>query len=211
LLGYSGITVYHRINGETPAIYNFDFGFTTVTTMHQQHDYSGSVVEPFIGNTEMGDSLFFIQSMIGLNTEVEIVDPASLGDVLVNHAILEVHAIQLDGDEPELYAPVNQLVTLTKNSEGIVRYSDDVIFPLQSDLLELIFGGEISEPFESDIRIRKFEMIVTSQVQDIINGELDRIIVSSFYKSNEANRVVLLGPNSPEYAPRLKVALTKVP
>jgi hypothetical protein len=210
-IGYSGVTVYHRINGETPSVYTFEFGFTTVSTMHQEHDYTGSIVEPFIGSPEKGDSLFFVQSMIGLNAQIEIVDPASLGNVLVNHAILELFAITMDNDDPGLYPTVTQLVTLENTEEGNVRYSDDVILPLSADLLDEVFGGLPSEPFESDNRIRKYEMIVTTQIQDIVNGSLDHLIVASFLKSNEANRVVFLGPNHPDYPPKLKVAATKVP
>lgn len=210
-IGYSGVTVYHRIFGETPSVYTFEFGFTTVSMMHQEHDYTGSMVEPFIGSPEKGDSLFFIQSMIGLNTQIEIVDLTSLVDVLVNHAVLELYAITMDNDDPGLYPAVTQLVTLEETEDGVTRYSDDVILPLSADILDEVFGGLPSEPFETDNRIRKYEMTVTTQIQDIVNGNLDRLIISSFLKSNEANRAVFLGPNHPDYAPKLKVATTKVP
>lgn len=208
---FSGVTVYYRTDGDNTAEYDFEFGFTTVTTMHQEHDYTASFVEPFIGNQEMGDSLFFVQSMIGMNAHMKIEDPASLGNVLINHATIEMYGIQMDIDDGELYPAIEQLVTLDAAEDGAVVYSNDVTLPLSADLLEEIFGGNVSAPLEENQRIRKYEMTVTSQVQDIFSGKNDKLVFASFLKSNRANRVVFLGPSHRDYPPRLKVAYTIAP
>ncbi len=211
LKGYSGVTVFYRIDGERTAQYDFEFGFTTVTTMHQEHNYTGSFVEPFIENQELGDSLFFVQSMIGLNAHMNIDHASSLGNVLINHATIEMYGVQLDFDDGELYPPIDQMVTLDVNDDGEVVYSTDVVLPLSADLLVEIFGGNAGAPLAENPRIRKYEMTVTSQVQDIFKGKNDRIVFASFLKTNRANRVVFLGPSNREYPPRLKLAYTIAP
>lgn len=211
LKGYSGVSVYYRMDGETPSVYSFNFGFTTVTTMHQEHEYSGSIVESFLDDEEMGDSLFFIQSMVGLNTEMRIDDIFSVGDVLINHAKLVLYGVELDQDEAAFFPPIAQLVTLDINNDGDAIYSRDVALALSADLLVEIFGGNAGEPLEDNMRIRKYEMTVTSQMQDIFRSETDKLSISSFLKANAANRVVFLGPSSQAYAPKLKLTYTQAP
>lgn len=211
MTGFSGVTVYYKDGTDNQRSYTFDFGFTTVKTAYIEHDYSGSVVEPFLDNGGSGDSLFFIQSMIGLNAEVLVDVPDTLKDIVVNYAELEFYSITLDEDNPLLYAPIDQLVTLEEDDSGQRIYPVDVAFPLSSNVLEQVFGGNVSEPISGHPDVRKYSMVVTSQMQEIIRGTLDKLLISSFAKANSASRTVFIGTNSQDFAPRLRLTYTKLP
>ena len=54
-------------------------------------------------------------------------------------------------------------------------------------------------------------MIITGQVQEIFKGEKENAIyLSLFLKANLPNRSVIFGSDHTEYAPRLRVAYTRV-
>jgi hypothetical protein len=209
---FSNMTVHYIDIAGFEASYDFIFNFDMLRMTRFEHDYSGAQVEPFIENQEKGDSLIFVQSMSGLNGFIEIDGLNELGNVLVNHAVLEFYQADLPNDNDVWYPPVQRMVALEMDNDGALVNSRDV------DLAEGInnisgFGGAVrvideNNPEESPVI---YEMIVTAQVQDIVNGNADnKIFLSSYLKANFPNRVVLYGPGHPDYPVRLKVTYTKV-
>ncbi len=205
----SGITVYYT-KDSTQSTQRFGFEFTIAKTATFEHDYSGSVIEPFIGDPEKGDSLFFIQGLSGVNTIMNIGSLDELGSALINHAQLEFYTATLSEDDLALYPKIEQLITMNLDDENGLEVSEDAFLALASSSLNTIFGGKVGEPI-AGTDISRYKMIITGQVQEIFKGEKENAIyLSLFLKANLPNRSVIFGPDHAEYAPRLRVAYTRV-
>ena len=204
----SGITV-HYTKDSTQSVQKFGFEFNIAKTVHFEHDYSGSIVEPFIDNTELGDSLIFVQSLSGVNSVMNVGGLDSLGSALINHAEVQFYTAELPEDNLDLYPKVNQLITMQKDEDGALELSEDAFLALASSALQVAFGGEIEAMDMSGIS--RYKMNVTGQLQDIFRGDRENAIyLTPFLKANLPDRVVIFGADHPEFAPRLRVAYTRV-
>ncbi|MDX1409427.1 MAG: DUF4270 family protein, partial [Saprospiraceae bacterium] len=141
---YSGMTVYYSgVGSEDLAEYQFIFlgaFFEQVQLVSFDHTHTGSFVEPFIDDADLGDSLAFVQSMSGLNTEVEIIGLDFLDDVLVNQAELEVFVADVTGDDPMMYPPIERMATREYNDDGNLINGIDVRLALRVQEIG-VFGG----------------------------------------------------------------------
>ena len=60
------------------------------------HDLTGTLIEPFIDNPDLGDSLLFLQGMEGLIAKLEIPHVEELSGVIVNKADVTISLANLD-------------------------------------------------------------------------------------------------------------------
>ena len=194
----------------------FDFIFTagSVKTLYVEHDYTGSVVESALGKEPENDH-WYVQGVSGLTTRMTIPDLSSLGNVIINQAEIEVYATHPPGDDPNLYPPVEYLVTQSKNDSVFVNSTDVAIGlsrttgDVSSSLYELLYGGVKEEIAAGPPAIYRYSMKITSQLKDILNGTEENVIYfNPFDKGNVPNRAVLIGPGHPLYAPRLRIYYT---
>ena len=107
-------------------------------------------------------------------------DIDALGNIQINNAELELYAVTLPEDNSEWYPPIEQLISYQDNMEGSRSYGEDVRLALTENLLSVIFDGVISAPLAEDPNVRKYSMRVTAQMQDILNGETENLIIGSF-------------------------------
>ncbi|MDX1476486.1 MAG: DUF4270 family protein [Saprospiraceae bacterium] len=211
---FSGMTVYYSdVGAENLAEYRFVFlgaFFEQVQLVSFDHEYAGAAIEPFIDDLDLGDSLAFVQSMSGVNTEVEIIGLDQMEDVLINQAELEVFVADVPGDDTELYPPIERLATREFNDNGQLINGVDVRLALNVQEIS-VFGGLLMATDTAGVSPRKYVMNVTNVVQDIVSGRQgNQIFISSFLKQNQPHRVVMYGPGHPTYAPRLRLTFTRV-
>lgn len=205
----TGMTVYYSAPDST-LFKSYQFIFNGRFNAHVrvatfENDYTGSVAENFIDNWDT-DSLMFVQSLSGLNSELTFEGLDSLEDVLINQAILEVYVAELADDDRELYGPVNRIQTRTVNSDGRLVNSRDVNFAIGLQEISF-FGGNLSRDDDGNLLYR---MNVTASIQDIVQNRAEnQIFISSFLKQNNARRVILYGPGHPDFPARLNVRFTK--
>ena len=178
-----------------------------------KHDYSGSLVEPFINeDTFTGDSMIFVQGMAGLNAKLSIPYAKNLKaeNVIVNKAEMEVFVVILPEDEEDFHSdPTPQLFISKKNSDGDLVVITDVAEAVEATLSR-IFGGEIEEIQKNNTILYRYKMNITSHLQEMIDGiePNDEIFIYSEAKGQRPQRVVLFGPNHPEHPIKLNVTYT---
>jgi hypothetical protein len=206
----SGMTIYY--SAPDSSLYkSYQFIFSGRFGVHVQvatfkNDYSGSVAEEFIGDWDKSDSLLFLQSMSGLNTELEVVGLEDFEDVLINQAILEFYVADLADNDLSLFPEMVRVQTRTLNSEGRLVNSRDVNFAIGLQEISF-FGGALDTDDDGNAIYR---MNITASVQDIVQGRAgNRIFVSSFLKQNDPRRVILYGPGHPDFPARLSLRFTK--
>jgi len=175
-------------------------------------DYSGSIVEPFIGENKYaeGDSLIFVQGMSGLNAKLEIQDFSTLQNVIINKAEIE---FTIANDLPEdqiLFSsdPIQQLLLATKNADGELERIIDVEAAIAGGLIS-IFGGQAKE--DSGEGVFKYTMNITAYLQELVNGEHDtaEIYLYPAIRAERPQRVVLFGPGHSEHPAKIYVTYTE--
>jgi len=205
----SGMTIYYS-NADS-IFKSYQFIFQGRFNVHVQiatieHDYTGSVAEEFIGDWGKSDSLMFTQSFSGLNTEFEVIGLDSLEDVLINQAILEFYVADLADDNLAFYPETELIQTRTLNDEGRLVNSRDINFALSIQELTF-FGGDLRRD-ENGNKI--YRMNITASVQDIVQKRAEnRIFISSFLKQNDPRRVILYGPENPDFPAKLSIIYTE--
>jgi len=205
----SGMTIYYS---DADSFYNtYSMVFTGLFNSHVQvetfdNDYSGSVAENFIGDADDSDSLAFVQSLSGLNTEFEVVGLEDFDNVLINKAILEFYVADLGQEDRNLYPLPDRLQTRVLNDDSVLVNSIDVNLALSVNAIGL-FGGTTVEDDDGNL---KYRMNITAGVQDIIRGRApNKIFISSYLKQNNPRRVVLYGPGHPEFPAKLSLTYTQ--
>lgn len=105
---YTGIDVFYQTPSEDSLILPiFPFrGYATSEHLAQNH--SGAVVESYLDVPNASN--FFVQAHGGLNMEIELPDMTSLGDIIVNKAILEFTLADLMEDDTATYSILPQLI-----------------------------------------------------------------------------------------------------
>ncbi len=206
----SGMTIYYSASDSSlyksyQFIFSGRFG-VNVQVATFKNNYAGSVSEEFIGDWENGDSLMFVQSMSGLNTEMEIVGLEDFEDVLINQAILEVYVADLADDDASIYPATRRIQTRTLNSQGRLVNSRDVNLAIGIQQISFFGGGLIRDGDGNQF----YRMNITASIQDIVQGRAgNRIFLSSYLKQNDPSRVILFGPGHPDFPARLSIRFTK--
>lgn len=200
-----GIYVYYSNDAGEAGEYKFSFSDYRVHTGQYYHDYSHSMVEPFLENPSLGDSITFIQGLAGLNTVVTFPNMDQLQGKIVNKAELRVNVNALEGDSPFYNPPVEQIVIYAKDDDGVLREIND--FSFASSLLSLQFGGTLVKGDEDNPDYYLFN--ISNHLQEIIDGKApNEIYLSCYNSSRNPNRVSLYGAKHSQYPMELKVNFT---
>lgn len=165
----AGIYIYYRTDSDT-STYRIPLRDFSVRSAHYDHEYTGSSAGEIIAKDFQSDSLFLVQGLSGLLTEIEIpLDPVLQG-VIVNNVRLEITAAPLPGGDI-FNSPTQLLLFYKDTTTGAFIPLDDAL--LAGSNLELIFGGNIiKESGKSD----KYVMNFSSYFQKIIDGTADNTI-----------------------------------
>ncbi len=212
----SGLYYYYDKGTAENQELRFVFMTGSVKTVHMEHNYTGSMVESALGPDEDSD-YFYIQGMSGVRTKMELNGLDTLGQAIINQAEIELFCTFPNGDAPDLYPPLRYCVTQEYDDDDGIVNSEDVMVALgltgssqTTESFNLIYGGKVSE-VEADPPVYRYNMNVTLQVKSIYQGDEENIIYfNPFAKGNLPNRAVMFGPDHPQYAPRLRVAYTKI-
>lgn len=205
LLG--GIHVYYQ-QGGLPGQAQYGFKTASVRALNFDHDYAGTLIESFIDQQEKGDSLAFLQGLEGLNVELEFPHVEQLKGTIVNKAELIIPIHQLDGDNPNRYSPVGQmLVSKISDGDGSLVIIDDVA--LAGGDIAAIFGGVVIDGENDDPNY--YSLNISAHFQDMIDGvEGTKIVLTSFPKPTRAYRTIINGAKHPTHPIKLRLAFTKL-
>lgn len=201
-----GIYVYYQQDG-LPEQAQYGFKTASVRIANFEHDYTGTLIEPFIDQPDKGDSLAFVQGLEGLNIELDFPHVESLKGVIVNKAELIIPIHQLEGDNPDRYSVVEQLLVSKKTEEDKLIIIEDVA--LAGGDLSAIFGGVVidGEGDNPDF----YRLNISAHFQDMIDGvEESKIVLTSFPKPTRAYRTIINGVKHPTDPIKLRLAFTKL-
>lgn len=210
----SGLTFYYDSQVEEDHIFKLIFNTFRVNMVHMDHDYSGSPVGAAL-DSSADNTNWYVQGMSGVKSYVTIDGLEQIPNAVINQAVLEFYASFPAGDDEVLYPPCTYLITQDQ-TDSTLNYDTDVRIALAvaqgnhlSSIFNLVFGGKRSDPIPGPPTVYKYEMKVTNKIKEIVAGNKENIIYfNPFSKQDYPNRAVLYGPNSPIYAPRLKVTYT---
>jgi hypothetical protein len=205
----AGIFVYFKEN-DTLRQKQFYFLSTFMRATAFEHNYKGSVVEKYIDNTTLGDSLVFVQGMAGVITELEIPFAEKLQGLVVNKAELELRLANPPGNNEDVFKPVPFLRVSTPGSSGAYEDVDDLkLYILQSQLGN-IYGGTPTTVTAGEPQVYKINL--STHLQNVINGKTsNKLRIKTFTPQQEPYRVALYGTRHPQYGIKLKVAFTRPP
>lgn len=204
---FSRINLYYTDEDGIAREYRYPFLFPTPKMNRYVNDHSGKEIVEFFDSPEKADSLIFIQGMAGVNTEIDIPYASNLSDVIINEAILEFFIAS--DNTTNSYPPIDRLFFANRDENGNFIFIDDLAFaitPLQN--LNL-FGG--SPIVDEQLSIQKYRMNITAHFQNVLEGIVDsKMSVFPQLSRERADRVVIYGPNHPQYPMRLRVSYTKI-
>ena len=187
----------------------YDFRYRVDRFSHFEHDYAGSPVSDFIDNEEIGDSLFFVQGMAGVNGVIDISNVLQYKDFLVNKAEIELTVAEDPEYQLDLYPPIELYGASFEGSEGRLVALQDL--ELISEFGLPVFGGELFEEEVDGIMLKKVKFNITNHVINFIDDPTigGKIILSAFFESETPNRTVFYGAGHSRYPAKLNIAFTK--
>ena len=206
----AGLYVFYQDTASEVRSSQFIFSSQETARFPQyQHDYSGSLAEPYIRDLSADDpdSLLFVQGMSGTEVRVQLPEMEEIKGFAINKAELEFYVREFPDDSN--YAPVNILAAATKDSDESLIVIDDLQIPLDRGLsVGAVYGGT---PIKQNDGTQKYIINVTEHLQQVLDGEIDNeITLIPFGKISNAQRIVLYGANHPDYSIQLRVTYTRL-
>ena len=200
-----GIYVYVRNAAEKLGQYKFSFNDYRFHGAQYEHNYSNSIVEPFLHDASLGDSLTFVQGLVGLSTVVSFPNLDQLQGKIINKAELKINIAKLPGDDPFYNPPVEQIVALYRSETGDLFEIKD--FALARSLLAFQFGGVVTKGVDGAPDY--YTINITNHLQDMIDGNApNEIYLGCNNSSQTPTRVALFGAGHSQYPMELKVNFT---
>ncbi|MCB0523574.1 MAG: DUF4270 family protein [Lewinellaceae bacterium] len=208
----SRVAMYYRITNDTIQK-RFDFYMRSTNKYTAfDHNFSGSEVEPVIGQA-VTDKMY-LQGMQGLRLKVEFPYANLLDRVAVNKAQL---VLTVADDNPYLL-PAEQLVFTVSVGDTAYNFSSDVLYSLGSsgtgDLST--FGGfPEDEILNGNTTLTRYRLTLSELFQHIIDDDVtpdikNRTVYINVYPRNRSSqRTILFGPQS-MYPPKLELKYTRV-
>jgi len=222
----SRLTLYYQQDGESETT-NLTVNFLSFRTASFNHDYTGAFVNDFLDDYDKAEELMFIQSMAGINLEIEWNDLTWLEGAIINKAEFEFTVAELPGEDLDLYPPIDRIFGHDRGTNGEFVISSDVFNALQVSNFS-VFGGNVKDNADTTQLIYTFN--VTEQLQEAISdqnnpqiGASDEFILSSNIepetrlpstiplatKAESAARTVFYGPKNSSFPASLKVTYIK--
>lgn len=185
---YSEIDIYYHTATEDSLVFPIHALSGYSATDRQTQDYTGSFVEPYIGSEN--DSLFFMQSMGGLNLEVNLPDLSSLGNIIVNKAILEFTLESLSFDDTLVYKGLSQVILKDTSNAFVLDVSQ--VLNIGGGLP--VFGGKPKIVVRDGEAREVVQMNISSLMQEVYYGNVsNKVLVKPTLEISQLGRFVIQG------------------
>lgn len=203
---YTSLQLYYRVGEDTVSrVQNFRISqFAKRITYVENFDYEQAhpllKAQAFEGQTELGDSLLFLQSLGSLRANIDLPylqELADLDDISINRAQLII-PVQPEMGDSLVFPPAERLLLFMYNEEGELENLSD--FSIGSSY----FGGIY------DSQNNQYVFNITSYIQQLLNAEIEyyglTLVISG--AAENARRVVLKGPGRTIDPMRLEIIYT---
>lgn len=199
---YSRLQIFYTV-GTQAKIYRYPFQVSPRIPFWQ-HDYS-PIIQEALTTPEIGNQMIFLQSLSGLKAKIEFPTLKLPPGVIINKAELEVTALSLPGDDLAVFTPPGQL--------GLLRYDDagnEVFISDQGSLDDFtLLGGTLITKTVDGVSLNTYTMNISNHIQEIILGKQQpEVYLAIFPRSERLSRVVLGGPQHPQYPMKLRISYT---
>jgi len=198
------LSVFYTENDTVELNYNFIVSEAAVKLDHFEHDYANTDIPPFLNDTQLGDSLLFIQGMSGPNIQIEIPNSQQLGNIIVNKAELEFTVATHPDDNEMIFPPTDRIIISRKDADEDFVVINDALLNFTA------FGGRAEEVDDGNGNtLIKYRFNISSHFQNMVNGTFpDPIFLRIFGKQETASRVMLYGPGHSQFPAKLNLAYT---
>jgi len=189
---------YSNLDGSVRNNYLIDVA--AIRSNQFTHDYSGTSVESSLD--EINTEFAYLQTMQGLNLEIDLKSIKDLENSIINKVSLEFFILE-DGTED--LDPIQSLNVLFKNNDGILDQISDIDLSntLQTDLI----GGILESTVINGQTVRKYELDITSHGIGIARGDIINsvITIEANSKPQSVTRSIIMGSSNPDFPARLKL------
>lgn len=211
--GTNSLSVYFNAknNLNEDVKYLYKFAISPVTYSQFQHDYSGSIVEPYIDNAGFNNNDYaFYQGLSGIETEFSFPSIRNFENTIINNAELIYYSTQLTPVDASLnYDPISVATVTYETEEGERLLTSDASIGLSPGPYSSILGGV---PLELDgTEIYKHSINLTNHFSNIINNpELSTTVkVTALLRSETSARTIIFGSGATsQYKPVLRLTYT---
>lgn len=201
-----GLYVYYSNTQGQPAQYQFEINQLGARVSTYKHDYAGSPIASFLGNTDASDTLMLAQGLSGTDIRIDIPYADELRNTVINYAELEIPLGFFPGDDTLRYKPATDLVLFAFNNSGVLEPISDVVF--SGNQRSLLFGGVKTSRQNGQPDV--YRLNISSQLSEMANGRVPKAMyLRLLSKAQTAKRISLFGPGHPQHKMRLRVAYTK--
>lgn len=214
----SRLTLYYRAGGSVNE-YRFPFTFGQARVSQFEQDYAGATVNDQLD--QLNTETVYLQSMGGVNVEVQFPDLSNLENVVINKAELELTVAA--NTTSASFPPVEQMIiSYMQNGERVVISDVRNAIIGSSPINSTVFGGTpITETINGQV-VTKYRINISSHFQEIISNNAPNTITITagtderpFYipivpKAERANQIILYGSDHPEFAPKLNLTFTNL-
>lgn len=216
--GTNSLTLYYNVvtdNIEEPEKKAYRFAISPITYSQFQHDYSGSIVEPYIDNAGYNNNDYaFYQGMSGVETEFTFPSIRNFENTIINKAELIYFSTQLSPvDGSTNLDPISVATVTYETEEGERLLTLDASIGLSSGLssrgYSTVLGGIPIEQEGTDIY--KHSINLTNHFSNIINnpGLSTSVKVTALLRSETSARTIIFGSGaSSQYKPVLRLTYT---
>jgi hypothetical protein len=209
---FSFMRLYYHIDS-SGAKRSFDYLFRNANKFtHFKHDYSGSAVEPVIG--QQANDKLYVQGMQGLRVKLEFPFANKFDRIAVNQAQLVLNV----AEETPFLSPIGQLFFTKLNSTGSFEESSDVSFSFGANGTGgfFSFGGGARKVVENSTVLTQYRLTLSDEFQRMVDDDMSTdnkkrtLYIFAYPRSRTASRVVLNGPLSNSFPAKLEVKYTKL-
>lgn len=201
---YTGFVIHYHTDTDTTS-FSFVGNAKTSNFMTFDHDYSGTPVEPFLGDTSAGSKTLYLQATIGTDIALELKDISekfAQGNKIINKAELIIPV--------DTMSTFNQLFKLSISRQTTSGYYE--FLPDQVETGSRIIDGN----YNGDSNYYRF--LITQYVQEIVNDYVpgvtksEKLRISAFDNNIVANRSIISGPRPVTQGIRpMKIRITYTP
>lgn len=196
--GYSKITLYYHRGATKGLLLTMPFGAGGALFNHHEHNYTATPTEITLNNAfPNAQETICLQGQNGTHLRFSMPTLPNLDSVAINKAELEFTV--LPQDDSTFAAPPYISLTLYNNTTNKIHPN------ISSS------GSKVEETINGQT-VFKYKVNISLTTQKIIKGELDeynfRIYTSQ--QSLRSDRVLLGGPNHPQYPMKLRVYYTYI-
>ncbi len=204
----SALTFYYRNADRDSLNFKIVTNNSAATLNQFKHNYSGSVVEPFINaNSTDGDSVVYIQSMAGLKGKFTAPHIRNLGNISINKAEVLITALKDPLQLDSIYTIPIRLTLNASDADGRNAFIEDQF------VSETYFGGvrfQENDSFGNAVSRFKFNTALYYQaVSKNIKTDYG-IYMLTFPSTRIGDRLLVGGGNHSQYPLKLKLTYIKI-